>query len=73
MQELDARKREIDANLKAHQAVLEMAIPLIFRSSTVERSPDSTKNEALQSTAVEIIRSLTARIDVYPRIVASAK
>jgi site-specific DNA recombinase len=70
LRKLDARKRDIDADLKAHQAELKMAIhpnlPELYRRK-VARLQETLEDEALQSTAVEIIRSLIARIEVYPR------
>src|SRR5262249_28593296 len=70
LRQLDARKREIDADLKAHQAELKMAIhpnlPELYRRK-VATLQETMEDETLQSTAVEIIRSLIARIEVYPR------
>jgi len=70
LRQLDARKREIDADLKSHQAELKMAIhpnlPELYRRK-VATLQETMKDETLQSTAAEIIRSLIARIEVYPR------
>jgi len=66
---LEARKREIDADLKAQQGDMEIAIhpnlPDLYRRK-VARLQQVLDDEAARPQLVEIIRSLIDRIEVHP-------
>jgi site-specific DNA recombinase len=67
---LEARRREIDADLKAQQGDMEVAIhpnlPDLYRRK-VARLQQVLADEAARPQVVEIIRSLIDRIEVHPR------
>jgi hypothetical protein len=66
---LEARKREIDADLKAQQGDMEIAIhpnlPDLYRRK-VARLQQVLDDEAARPQLVEIIRSLIDRIEGHP-------
>jgi site-specific DNA recombinase len=69
LRRLEARKREIDADLKAQQGDMEIAIhpnlPHLYRRK-VARLQEVLQDEVTRPQAVEIIRSLLDRIEVHP-------
>ena len=69
LRRLEARKREIDADLKAHQGDLEIAIhpnlPDLYRRK-VAKLQQALEDEATRPQVVEIIRSLIDRIEIHP-------
>jgi site-specific DNA recombinase len=69
LRRLEARKREIDADLKTQQRGIEVAIhpnfPDLYRKK-VAKLHQALKHEATRSQVVETIRSLVDRIEVSP-------
>jgi site-specific DNA recombinase len=69
LRRLEARKREIDADLRAQQGDMEVAIhpnlPDLYRRK-VARLQKVLADEAARPQVVEIIRSLIDRIEVHP-------
>jgi site-specific DNA recombinase len=69
LRRLEARKREIDSDLKVKQGDIEIAIhpnlPDLYRRK-VARLQQVLEDEATRPQAVEIIRSLLDRIEVHP-------
>ena len=69
LRQLETRKREIAANLKAQQGDMEIAIhpnlPDLYRRK-VARLQRVLDDEATRAQAVEIIRSLIERIEIHP-------
>jgi site-specific DNA recombinase len=69
LRRLEARKREIDTDLKAQQGNMEIAIhpnlPDLYRRK-VARLQQVLQDPAARPQAVEIIRSLLDRIEIHP-------
>jgi site-specific DNA recombinase len=69
LRHLEARKREINADVKGQQADMNIAIhpnlPELYRRK-VTGLQEVVRDEATRPQAVEIIRSLLDRIEVYP-------